>query len=116
VLDEAAIAQVREEAWPLVRSMDELHDALYSLAFITAAEAQQHGYERLLRTLVEAGRCTRLEAGALSVWVAAERLPLLRTLYPQGVCTPPLQLPDALQTETWDDDTALRVGWKAWGQ
>jgi ATP-dependent Lhr-like helicase len=108
VLDEAAIAQVREEAWPLVRSVDELHDALYSLAFITDAEAQQHGYGRLLQTLVDAGRCTHLETGALRAWVAAERLPLLRALFPQADCKPPLHLPDALQAETWDDDTALR--------
>ncbi len=30
-LDQAAIAQVREEAWPDVRDADELHDVLHTL-------------------------------------------------------------------------------------
>ncbi len=108
VLDEAAIAQVREEAWPLVRSVDELHDALYSLAYVTAAEAQQHGYAGHLHALVSAGRCCLVETGMAQFWVAAERLPLLRTLYPKAVCEPSLALPPSLLEETWEDDAALR--------
>ena len=38
-LDPEAIAQVRAEAWPLVRDADELHDALMSLVTIDALEA-----------------------------------------------------------------------------
>jgi hypothetical protein len=108
VLDEAAIAQVREEAWPLVRSVDELHDALYSLAFVTAAEAQLHGYATYLRLLVSAGRCCLLDTGAAQFWVAAERLPLLQILYPKAVCEPSLALPPSLLEESWEDDAALR--------
>jgi ATP-dependent Lhr-like helicase len=35
-LDEAAIAQVREEAWPDVRDADELHDVLHTLIAVPA--------------------------------------------------------------------------------
>src|SRR6185437_6070841 len=38
-LDEAAIARVREDAWPDAASADELHAALVWLGFLTEAEA-----------------------------------------------------------------------------
>ena len=38
-LDPEAIAQVRREAWPLVRDADELHDALLNLVAIDELEA-----------------------------------------------------------------------------
>src|SRR5947199_387129 len=42
-LDATAIERVREEAWPLVRSADELHDALVILGFLTAEEGRRAG-------------------------------------------------------------------------
>src|SRR5205814_4333693 len=38
-LDPEAIAQVRSEAWPLVRDADELHDVLLSHGALRAADA-----------------------------------------------------------------------------
>src|SRR5262249_61404000 len=38
-LDPDAIAQVREQAWPVVRDADELHDALLSGGVLLPAEA-----------------------------------------------------------------------------
>jgi len=40
-LDPEAIAQVRSEAWPLVRDADELHDALHGLCLLRADEAPE---------------------------------------------------------------------------
>ncbi|MBV8200794.1 MAG: DEAD/DEAH box helicase, partial [Acidobacteria bacterium] len=74
-LDAAAIARVREEAWPEAASPDELHDALLTLTFVTGGadgEGCRSGWEPLFDRLVEAGRAARV-AG---LWVAAERLPL----------------------------------------
>jgi ATP-dependent Lhr-like helicase len=59
-LDAAAIARVREEAWPEAENPDELHDALLTLAFITADEGRRSGWEPLFDRLVEAGRATLL--------------------------------------------------------
>ncbi|HEY6320395.1 MAG TPA: DEAD/DEAH box helicase [Thermoanaerobaculia bacterium] len=59
-LDAAAIARVREEAWPEAESPDELHDALLTLAFITAEEGRRSGWEPLFDRLAEAGRATLL--------------------------------------------------------
>src|SRR6476660_9204867 len=39
-LDPAAIERVRDEAWPDVRSPDELHDALLTSGFLTATEGE----------------------------------------------------------------------------
>jgi ATP-dependent helicase Lhr and Lhr-like helicase len=42
-LDQAAIDQVREEAWPQAESPDELHDVLLQLGFITVKEGLESG-------------------------------------------------------------------------
>jgi ATP-dependent helicase Lhr and Lhr-like helicase len=41
-LDPAAIAQVREEAWPDVRGADELHDVLHTLVALPTEPAEEH--------------------------------------------------------------------------
>ncbi|MDP2141576.1 MAG: DEAD/DEAH box helicase [Gammaproteobacteria bacterium] len=107
-LDEAAIAQVREEAWPLVRSSDEMHDALFSLGFVTLVEVQRHGYAAWLESLAQQGRACHLKVGPMSIWTAAERLPCLQTIFPSTQCEPVLRLPDVLLAEQWEEDIALR--------
>ncbi|HEX9700424.1 MAG TPA: DEAD/DEAH box helicase [Acidobacteriota bacterium] len=44
-LDAAAIARVRQEAWPQVRDADELHDALVLHGFLTEAEGRRGDLE-----------------------------------------------------------------------
>ncbi len=93
-LDPAAIAQVREEAWPDVRDADELHDVLLTLVAFpesvasgtlarpaeqssTSSPWQQH-FERL-QTL---GRAARAMYNNRRYWVAAERAKTFSTLFP----------------------------------
>jgi ATP-dependent Lhr-like helicase len=84
-LDLDAIRRVREEAWPDATNADELHDALLWLTCLTEAEAAAgSGWLELLAQLAEQRRATRLVAGGLQLWVAAERLPLFRALYPDA--------------------------------
>lgn len=78
-LDAAAIARVRDEAWPDPRDADEVHDALVVHGYFTEAEARgdagltRDDLHAWLGELGERGRACRLErAGGL--WVAAERL------------------------------------------
>src|SRR5690606_32867691 len=108
VLDQAAIDQVREEAWPLVRSVDEMHDALYSLGFITLQEGEQYDHATWLQPLAERGRACELATDELRWWVAAERLPCMMALHSQARATPELSLPQSLRDEVWDEDAALR--------
>ena len=69
-LDPAAIAQVAEESWPVVRDADELHDALLTLVLLPPASPWQTYYEELART----GRAQSIERGGKLFWVATERL------------------------------------------
>src|SRR5215470_10038580 len=103
-LDQAAIDQVREEAWPQAESADELHDILLQLGFITVTEGrtgQPHlfgretpdaelvedddsrsGWEEYFAELVRERRAASLLFGEKVFWVAAERLPHLLAVYP----------------------------------
>lgn len=106
LLDAEAIARVREEAWPLARNAEELHDALVSLGFISSEECSVRQYAALLAPLRQAGRASEVSTAGGKIWIATELVPLWRALYPQ--LTLPAQLPDALRTRTWTAEEALR--------
>ncbi|MEI7035310.1 DEAD/DEAH box helicase [Fulvimonas yonginensis] len=60
-LDAEAIAAVREEAWPQVRSTDEMHEALTLLGFVTGREVEANtGWQERLEALARQHRATRL--------------------------------------------------------
>ncbi|MBM3811769.1 MAG: DEAD/DEAH box helicase [Acidimicrobiia bacterium] len=82
-LDPAAMEQVREESWPLVRDADELHDALLTLIVLPPQEEWRGFYEQLAGS----GRAGTLAAGK-ALWVAAERLALARILYAEAPVEP----------------------------
>jgi ATP-dependent Lhr-like helicase len=71
-LDPAAIAAVREEATPLVRDADELHDALVVHGFLTTDEVGRLG-AAWRAPLLAAGRAFVVEGPAGPVLVAMER-------------------------------------------
>ena len=76
-LDPAAIAQVAEESWPVVRDEHELHDALLTLIVLPTAdlhvgEEWREWYDALER----GGRACTLNGQ----WVATERLEIARSL------------------------------------
>ncbi|UGB45688.1 DEAD/DEAH box helicase [Frateuria edaphi] len=127
-LDPAAIAAVREEAWPQVRSGDEMHEALTLLGFVTDAEvAANTGWQERLGALARHHRATRLElpanpdpssapAGATfspqerrnsGVWVAAEALPLWQAIHADAPRHPPISAPPDYAAQTWTRDDAL---------
>ncbi|HEX7731517.1 MAG TPA: DEAD/DEAH box helicase, partial [Rhodanobacter sp.] len=65
-LDPAAIAAVRAEAWPEVRSIDEMHEALDALGGITVDEAAANeGWQDKLHALAKDQRATRLSPSPL---------------------------------------------------
>jgi ATP-dependent Lhr-like helicase len=76
-LDPQAIAQVAAEAWPLVRDADELHDALLTLAVLPPVPE----WVELFEELAAARRVTVLHAAGRTLWVAAERIELVRKAY-----------------------------------
>ena len=96
-LDPEATAQVRREAWPLVRSAEELHDALTNLVVVDALEAGP--WQGWLRELAAAGRATRVVADEREFWIAAESWPILRGAFSDATADPPVRLPDALDRD-----------------
>ncbi len=132
-LDPEAIAQVKAEAWPIVRDADELHDALHSLCLLRADEAPE--WTPQFDELIAAGRAVRVElpqpanspahlltsspvqaaapSGSpppphfnLTYWSVAERWPLVQSLYPGAVSQPHITLPDRVQ-QNWESAEAL---------
>src|SRR5205823_9768791 len=89
-LDQAAIDRVREEAWPQADNADELHDALMQLGFITIDEGRRNNWQTLFDELVSERRASVLRAqapataGGSDLWIAAERLVLLRAIHSEG--------------------------------
>ena len=101
-LDADAIAGVREEAWPRARTADEVHEALMMLGAITDAEAagNEH-WAASLAALAKTGRATRFSSSdggpERGLWIAAERLAPMRTLYPHATMSPSIVAPRRLR-------------------
>src|SRR5580704_1095479 len=82
-LDPAAIAQVREEAWPDVRDADELHDVLHTLIAVprlTGGQEWAIHFERL----VEEQRASTAASNGQHYLVAAERNQIFSLLFPNA--------------------------------
>lgn len=107
-LDADAISAVREEAWPQVRSTDEMHEALTGLACINETEARANeGWLAWLDALARAGRATRMQiAENEALWLPIERLACLRAIYPDAAFAPRLVAPPGFDDE-WTDADAL---------
>jgi ATP-dependent Lhr-like helicase len=109
-LDLAAIERVCQEVWPDVDSADELHDALVELGFLTADEGRGGASDLrpYLEQLSADRRAAVLDTGtSVELWVAAERLPQLKAIFPQATTDPAISAPDALAGVAWSDDAAL---------
>ncbi len=113
-LDPQAIEQVRQEAWPTVRSVDELHEALLLLGFLTAEEGQvgdgEYSWEPYFAQLQHAGRAailTRPDTDAV-LWVAAERLPEFEALFPKFDLKPRIHFPERLLRKDMEDTVARK--------
>jgi len=105
-LDAAAIASVREEAWPTARDADELHDALCTLGLLTPDEAaRQPAWEAWLSQLATSGRAARTNSPA--GWVATERLPQLQAVAPALELVNKVQVPAEFAAVAWTQESAL---------
>ncbi|MGQ0811187.1 MAG: DEAD/DEAH box helicase [Nitrospiraceae bacterium] len=104
-LDPAAIEEVVEESWPVVRDADELHNALLTLIWVPRGRAS--AWETFLPTLIEAGRAVEILARGKGLeargngprseqqeargWAAVERFSLVRALFPEIDIRPPVE-------------------------
>jgi ATP-dependent Lhr-like helicase len=102
-LDPEVIAQVKEEAWPIVRDADELHDALLSLGVLP--EIDGPNWRDYFATLRGSGRATTVERAA-KLWVATERWPLVKAIWPDARCSPDVRVPAGVQ-QNWSREEAI---------
>ncbi|HEX9754884.1 MAG TPA: DEAD/DEAH box helicase, partial [Gemmatimonadales bacterium] len=98
-LDPEAIARVRDEAWPEVETADELHDALMISGFLKGEEGERGRAGRSWTSYWEELVRDRRAAQVGSLWVARERLPLVRAVHPALEPVPPL---------SWDAEDVAR--------
>ncbi|HZS39374.1 MAG TPA: DEAD/DEAH box helicase, partial [Polyangia bacterium] len=102
-LDAAAIAQVVDEVRPDPRDADELHDYLCTAAIVPARAAWRPLFEEL-RAAGRAALCER--GGSANAWVPAERIALVRAVWPAATLTPPLAAPIINDAREWDGEEA----------
>src|SRR5882757_1690420 len=114
-LDAAAIEKVQKEAWPEATDADELHDALMLLGVMTEEEVAVSTHhdgngasaEYLLKELIASNRATKVRSGERTFWAAAERLPMIQSIYPSARVEPELIVPDSVRGETWERANAI---------
>ncbi len=108
-LDDAAIARVRGEAWPEADDLEELHDALNVTGYIHhPKETDPVGiWLGFFAGLTRLGRASALKLPEGALWIAAERWPQFRALYPGCLTEPELKLPPDLDSQHWEPETAL---------
>ncbi len=120
-LDPEAIARVHAEAWPDPQNTDELHDSLVLLGFLTEGEvAKQPEWLPWLDELARQKRTARLQlsrserpepgeerSGRGALWIAAERLPQFRALFPDVTLDPKIEAPQSQRERIWTREEAL---------
>jgi ATP-dependent Lhr-like helicase len=110
-LDPEAIAQVKAEAWPLVRNADELHDLLLSQGAVP--EDQDPRWSEYFVELCATGRATRVESAERSalasnsrlLCVATERWPLVQSVWPDARAYPEVSVPAGVRCD-WPREEA----------
>ena len=107
-LDQEAIRRVREQAWPEVESVDELHDALLLLGFM--AQGEMRPFRHFLSELLGLKRATEFFVTPdHSLFIACERLPQFEAIMPdrsnsgRGGAAPAGE-----RTVDWTPEDALR--------
>ncbi len=106
-LDGEAIARVRKEAWPAPENADELHDALNVTGFINEDEVASSFWHDFFAALVKQNRaCVLVTNNNKRLWVAAERLAQLQSVFTDSSCEPAISVLN--EGAVSDRDEALR--------
>jgi ATP-dependent Lhr-like helicase len=116
-LSPEAIKQVATEAWPVVTTPDELHDALMVLGFLTEEEmgSGKMGTDPLsgsvpifpLNELIKQKRATVLQTSTKKIYVCAERLPQIKAVFPDATMEPEINPAGPSADKNWTYEEAL---------
>jgi ATP-dependent helicase Lhr and Lhr-like helicase len=112
-LDPAAIAKVREEAWPDVRDADELHDVLHTLVALpeNSLNFGSGQWKFHFERLISEGRAAAAVSSGKTYWVAAERSRTFSLLFPETRFEPPLAEVEPTAPNRDDALLTLVTGW-----
>jgi ATP-dependent helicase Lhr and Lhr-like helicase len=115
-LDQSAIEEVRKQAWPEVRSADELHDLLLGVCVLPLT--LRPDWRLLAEQLIASKRATvaswPFEDIQAQAYVAAEKTDLIRLLLPNATLAPPVELPLAFEEYIDSAEEALRRIVQGW--
>ena len=107
-LDLDAIERVRDEAWPVARNVEEVHEALLGLVAVREDDVPE--WVDWLDQLAIAGRVAVADSERGRMWFASEQLPAIELLYPGAPVRPPVDLPPGVAVEVDEgDDERLRL-------
>ena len=106
-LDRAAIERVAAEAWPEPRDPEEMHDALLMHVCIAAEESGRCDWGPLLVGLRESSRATTIMHRDKELWVAVERLPMVKRALPEAELPPSIEVPSRYREENRTEDQAV---------
>jgi ATP-dependent helicase Lhr and Lhr-like helicase len=121
-LDPAAIAQVRQEAWPDLRDADELHDLLLTLiAFPESvaggmpdtASTLSSDWQKFFEQLRSNHRAGRAVDRTRAYWVATERVKSFSVLFPNARLEPSMIATESVVPSSDDVLLASLQGWMA---
>ncbi|HEV2022332.1 MAG TPA: DEAD/DEAH box helicase [Terriglobales bacterium] len=122
-LDPAAIAEVRQDAWPEVRDADELHDALLTLIALpqglcswqglcgTAVLGCAKDWDAYFDSLATDHRATRASRDDITYWVAAEKAKTFSAIFPDARFESELPEIEAAALSRDDALLTLATGW-----
>jgi ATP-dependent Lhr-like helicase len=108
-LDPAAIAEVKQQAWPDIRSADELHDVLQTLIALPADEGAE--WEEYFTRLLTTGRASNATYQDKEFWLAAEKCETFKAIYPAAVVHHPLKI---IETEIPTAEAATLTLLRGW--
>jgi ATP-dependent helicase Lhr and Lhr-like helicase len=114
-LDPAAVEEVRRQAWPDVRTPDDLHDVLLTVGLLPVHDAAP--WAPMAEALVSDGRAAVAEwasdEGRHQAYVAAERLPWLSALGCSARIGPAISVPPGIEPAVDAETAALETvrGW-----
>ena len=107
MLDPDAIARVCEEAWPVPRDAEEVHDALLGLFVVRDDDVLT--WRPWLDDLAAAGRAACFTYNGTARWFAAELAEVVARLH-RDATLPPLDVPEAARiTVTEREDARMRL-------
>ena len=112
-LDQNAIKEVTEEAWPDVRDPDELHDFMQTLVAIpvTIAAKGKGPWQNFFADLVKHNRAAIATTNGKSFWVPAEKKSAFDIIYPKSDYEPQLATVGRIETVPEDALLTMLRGW-----